>query len=159
MPRFLKAIVPASAMVLEERAWNAFPYCKTILTNKFMGERFSLTIESMHREDTGATENSLDLPAEIIKRRHVVTLDIANDECTDRTPEDALYDPKNYPKFDRIGPLRPNWKVLQSSTSTLQELAKSTMMCCYKMITLKFKIFGLESRADSIIDKVCLQCS
>lgn len=103
-------------MVLEERAWNAFPYCKTILTNRFLGERFSLTIESMHREDSGAAENTLNLPDEILKRRHVVALDIANDECSDRTPEDALYDPKSYHKFDRIGPLCANWKVAQADS-------------------------------------------
>jgi hypothetical protein len=29
VPRFLAAICPASMFKLEEKAWNAYPYCKT----------------------------------------------------------------------------------------------------------------------------------
>lgn len=28
-PALIKALAPDSAMILEEKAWNAYPYCKT----------------------------------------------------------------------------------------------------------------------------------
>lgn len=28
-PALIKALAPASALILEEKAWNVFPYCKT----------------------------------------------------------------------------------------------------------------------------------
>ena len=33
VPGWIKAIAPEGALRLEEKAWNAYPYCKTVLTN------------------------------------------------------------------------------------------------------------------------------
>lgn len=58
VPRILHAILPEYAFKLDEKSWNAFPYCKTVVTNSFLGERFEVTLESMHLEnDRGETEN------------------------------------------------------------------------------------------------------
>lgn len=57
MPKLVQAIAPASALKLEEKAWNAFPHCKTVLTNPFLGDRFELVIETIHLPDCGDTEN------------------------------------------------------------------------------------------------------
>lgn len=32
LPKFVGRMFPAAAKKLDERAWNAFPYCKTELT-------------------------------------------------------------------------------------------------------------------------------
>lgn len=53
----MQAIAPASALKLEEKAWNAYPRCKTVLSNPFLGDRFELTIETIHLADAGTTEN------------------------------------------------------------------------------------------------------
>ncbi len=70
IPGWLKAILPASALRLEERAWNAYPYCKTDITSPFLGGRFQFTIESMHVEnDWGKQENIHNLSPDVLKVR------------------------------------------------------------------------------------------
>ncbi|CAL8074724.1 unnamed protein product [Orchesella dallaii] len=32
---FVRTLLPNSAMILEEIAWNAYPYCKTVITVNF----------------------------------------------------------------------------------------------------------------------------
>jgi hypothetical protein len=31
LPSFIRFVLPAKALLLEEEAWNCFPYCKTII--------------------------------------------------------------------------------------------------------------------------------
>lgn len=31
IPKFMRILAPAGSLVLEEEAWNAFPYCRTVL--------------------------------------------------------------------------------------------------------------------------------
>lgn len=35
-PALIKALAPESALMLEEKAWNAYPYCKTSKTQLFL---------------------------------------------------------------------------------------------------------------------------
>ena len=40
------------------KSWNAYPYCKTVLTNPdYMKANFIMKIESIHLPDKGTTEN------------------------------------------------------------------------------------------------------
>lgn len=57
LPRFAAAILPSSALKIEEKAWNAYPYCKTVLKSPFLGEKFTFIIESRHAQDNCKTEN------------------------------------------------------------------------------------------------------
>ena len=44
-----------------EEAWNAYPYCKTVITNPgFMKDDFKVVLESMHLQDPGDNPNSLE---------------------------------------------------------------------------------------------------
>jgi len=44
-----------------EEAWNAYPYCKTVITNPgYMKDGFKVIIESLHLPDNGKTENGLE---------------------------------------------------------------------------------------------------
>ena len=36
LPKFVSRLFPASATKLDEKSWNAFPYCKTELTVKVL---------------------------------------------------------------------------------------------------------------------------
>lgn len=72
------------SLEVHEEAWNAYPYCRTILTNPgYMKENFRLTIESLHLPDRGTTENAHNLPATVLPNREVVFIDIANDAVSD----------------------------------------------------------------------------
>ena len=78
-----------------------------------------------------------------LAKREVIYLDIANDEV----------DPKEYtietdPKLYRSektgrGPLVGKWIE-----------GTKPRMCCYKLVTIKFKVFGFETKVEQVIAKV-----
>ena len=58
MPRIADALLPESAKMTVEKAWNAYPICHTEYAIPFMGQRFFVSLDSKHVEnDRGQTEN------------------------------------------------------------------------------------------------------
>lgn len=53
---WFRSILPKSALRVEEEAWNAYPYTKTIFRCPFI-EKFSITIETVYHQDGGTQEN------------------------------------------------------------------------------------------------------
>ncbi|XP_022096299.1 phosphatidylinositol transfer protein beta isoform-like isoform X2 [Acanthaster planci] len=114
VPGYIRALAPKGALEMVEEAWNAYPYCKTVITNPaYMGkEKMSLTIETWHKADRGELHNVHDLPPEKLAKRDVVHIDIAHDKIKDSDYK-ADQDPKLVVsrKLQR-GPLKdPNWKA------------------------------------------------
>lgn len=70
LPGFIKAMVPKSALIVDEKAWNAYPYTKTRYTSPFM-EKFSIEIETKYFDDDGRQENVFDLSGDDLKARIV----------------------------------------------------------------------------------------
>lgn len=148
VPTFVKMVSPEGSLVFHEKAWNAFPYCKTVVTNEYMKEDFSLKIETWHKPDLGMEENVHKLDAHTWKTVEVVPIDIADREQV--APGD--YKPEEDPaQFKSVktgrGPLGPNWK---------KELVTKTdcpRMCAYKLVTVKFKWWGMQTRMESFIQK------
>ena len=107
-----------------------------------MQGNFFIKIETYHIGDRGYSDNVHELSSEVLKNREVIHIDIANDEvaAADYRP---LEDPK---KFTSIktgrGPLISNndWR---------QEV--DPVMTCYKLVTIEFKWFGLQTRVESVI--------
>ncbi|KPM09855.1 phosphatidylinositol transfer protein alpha isoform-like protein [Sarcoptes scabiei] len=59
VPALVRMIAPKGALEIHEEAWNAYPYCRTVLTNPdYMKENFKLIIETMHAPDRGTQENA-----------------------------------------------------------------------------------------------------
>lgn len=80
VPSFVKYLAPKGSLAIHEEAWNAYPYCKTILTNpSYMKDGFHITIESLHLPDDGKQENVHQLAPNKLKNREVQIIDIAND--------------------------------------------------------------------------------
>ncbi|KAI8442153.1 hypothetical protein MSG28_005761 [Choristoneura fumiferana] len=122
VPAFIRLLAPKGSLEVHEEAWNAYPYCRTVLTNPgYMKDNFVICIESLHVPDGGDQYN--------LKTREVVHIDIANDPLPT-----ADYKPETDPtKFKSVktgrGPLvGPNWK---------QEA--KPIMTCYKLVTAEFK--------------------
>ncbi|XP_023618710.1 phosphatidylinositol transfer protein beta isoform isoform X7 [Myotis lucifugus] len=95
VPGFVRLIAPEGSLVFHEKAWNAYPYCRTIVT----------------------------------------------DYKADEDP--ALFQSAK----TKRGPLGPNWK---------KELANNPdcpQMCAYKLVTIKFKWWGLQSKVENFIQK------
>lgn len=92
IPSILRFMLPKGSTEIHEEAWNAYPYCKTVITNPgYMKDSFRLVIETMHYPDEGDTENIHQLPPEKLKQREVVHLDIANAQVTGKVKLGFLF--------------------------------------------------------------------
>ncbi|KAL4712383.1 hypothetical protein ACJJTC_001544 [Scirpophaga incertulas] len=144
VPAFIRLLAPKGSLEVHEEAWNAYPYCRTVLTNPgYMKENFVICIESLHLPDVGDQYNVHELPPEKLKIRDVVNIDIANDSLPSADYK-AETDPT---KFKSVktgrGPLvGPSWK---------NEV--KPVMTCYKLVTAEFKWFGLQSKVENVIQK------
>eukprot|EP01116_Phalansterium_solitarium_P010935 TRINITY_DN26536_c0_g1_i1.p1 TRINITY_DN26536_c0_g1~~TRINITY_DN26536_c0_g1_i1.p1 ORF type:complete len:328 (-),score=106.58 TRINITY_DN26536_c0_g1_i1:82-1065(-) len=138
IPNWIKRFLPASAMHINEVATDKYPHCKTVCSFPFLGDRFELIIESRHALDKGDTENIHGLSPEQLKKRHVVKMDFATEKLTDKAANLESEDPTKFKsqKSGR-GPLKKGW----------QKEAKP-VMCAYKLLTVKCKIFGLQNKLE-----------
>ncbi|XP_027133372.1 phosphatidylinositol transfer protein beta isoform isoform X1 [Larimichthys crocea] len=146
VPLFVKVFAPEGSLVFHEKAWNAYPYCRTIVTNDYMKDSFFIKIETWHKPDLGTQENVHQLDSYTWKSVSVVPIDIA-----DRSQASASdYKPDEDPAIFKSektgrGPLGPNWK---------KELVNKTdcpKMCAYKLVTVKFKWWGLQTKVENFI--------
>ena len=67
---WFRAILPKSALIVEEEAWNAYPYTKTIYRCPFI-EKFVLEIETVYHDDDGSQENVFNLSSTDLTSRTV----------------------------------------------------------------------------------------
>ncbi|XP_064460776.1 phosphatidylinositol transfer protein alpha isoform-like [Ornithodoros turicata] len=143
VPAFLRLLAPKGSLEIHEEAWNAYPYCRTVLTNPdYMKNNFTLCIETMHAPDNGTQENAHELPPEKLKLREVETIDIANDPVAAKDYKDDEDPTKFKSKKTGRGPLQGEW--MKDCTP---------VMCAYKLVTVEFKWFGLQTRVESYIMK------
>jgi len=143
VPTIVKMIAPKGSLEIHEEAWNAYPYCKTILTNPdYMKNGFVICIESMHCPDAGHQENVHELSPDKLAKREVVRIDIANDRVSASDYKEAT-DPGRYKSLKtNRGPLTGNW--IKTSDPA---------MTCYKLVTCEFKWLGLQGKVESFIQK------
>nr|XP_054315707.1 phosphatidylinositol transfer protein alpha isoform [Pongo pygmaeus] len=148
VPTFVRMLAPEGALNIHEKAWNAYPYCRTVITNEYMKEDFLIKIETWHKPDLGTQENVHKLEPETWKHVEAVYIDIADRSQVLSKDYKAEEDPA---KFKSIktgrGPLGPNWK---------QELVNQKdcpYMCAYKLVTVKFKWWGLQNKVENFIHK------
>ncbi|KAI6219641.1 Phosphatidylinositol transfer protein alpha isoform [Aphelenchoides besseyi] len=146
VPWFFRKMLPEAAMVLVEESWNAFPYCKTVLSNPgYMKDNFYIILETVHvANDNGQLDNALGLDEEKLRQREVVFLDILDPAPLKPTDLCAETDPAVFvsAKTNR-GPLQSGW----NSGGT------TDIMCCYKLVTTQFKWFGMQTRAEKSIHR------
>ena len=66
----VRSFLPASSLLVEEEAWNAYPFTRTVYRSGLLAEsRFSITVDTRFLADDGTIENALELaPAELAKR-------------------------------------------------------------------------------------------
>lgn len=137
LPKFVSMLVPDSMTDIVEKSWNSFPWCKTEYSNAFFGDKFYMSVETMHADDRGTQENAVNLPAEELAKRKVDYLNIA---CEDSSvPMKKGEDPT---KFLSVKTGRGHLK------RTFME-DHDPIMTCYKVVKLRFKVFGLQSRVES----------
>ncbi|XP_076060255.1 phosphatidylinositol transfer protein vib isoform X1 [Oratosquilla oratoria] len=142
VPSFIRLLAPEGSLEIHEEAWNAYPYCKTVISNPgYMKEAFYITIETLHAPGDGKMENAHELTGEKLKLREIVTIDISNDPVKTADYK-ADEDPTKF-KSEKTGrgPLKGRnwWEGLDP------------LMTCYKLVTVEFKWFGLQTRVEKFI--------
>jgi len=142
VPAFIRLLAPEGSMEIHEEAWNAYPYCRTVITNPgYMKESFCIAVETLHAPGGGELENAHELNGDKLKQREVIVIDVANDPVkpNDYKPDE---DPTKF-KSEKTGrgPLvgQQWWKKVDP------------VMTCYKLVTCEFKWFGLQSRVEKFI--------
>lgn len=141
VPSWIKMVAPKGSLEIHEEAWNAYPYCKTVLSNPgYMKENFYIIIETYHLPGTGDMENVHELDDKKLKQRQVVHIDIANDPVLagDYKKDE---DPTTF-KSEKTGrgPLSGQWKK-----------TADPVMTAYKLVTIQFKWWGLQDRVENFI--------
>ncbi|CAN7986854.1 unnamed protein product [Ixodes hexagonus] len=157
LPGWFKALLPKSALTVEEEAWNAYPYTKTRYTCPFI-ERFYLEIETKYFGDAGEQENVFELVGPELRNRQVDVIDVVRDQLfgSDYVRDE---DPRLFvsSKTGR-GPLDEDW--IQGFLDHRQKGAPpplsgdGTVMCAYKLCRVEFRYWGMQSKIEKFIHDV-----
>ncbi|XP_060074363.1 phosphatidylinositol transfer protein alpha isoform-like [Ylistrum balloti] len=148
VPSFIRLLAPKGSLEIHEKAWNAYPYCVTEITNPgYMKENFYIIIETLHCSDRGNQKNAHGLNPEDEKHRKVVVIDIANDSVSASDYKEE-WNPKlvkavkseNTGEPIGRGPLGVDWM------KTVEPV-----MCAYKLVSCKFKWLGFQNRIEKFI--------
>jgi len=141
VPGWIKMIAPKGSLELHEEAWNAYPYCKTVLTNPgYMKDNFYIIIETYHKPDRGDCANAHELDKKKLEKRIVVPMDISTDAVLSADYKEHE-DPRKVKSVKTgRGPLNPGWKG-----------SCDPVMTAYKLVTIQFKWWGLQDRVENFI--------
>lgn len=137
LPKFIAMLVPDTMTDIVEYSWNAFPHCRTEYHNAYYGDKFMLSVESIHANDRGIQGNAVSLSAEDLEKRKVDYVNIACADSYVKLTSDE--DPTKFlsEKTGR-GNLKPTF---------IED--HDPVMCCYKVVKLRFKVFALQSKVES----------
>jgi len=141
VPGWIKRVAPKGSLEIHEEAWNAYPYCKTVLSNPgYMKDNFYIIVETYHLPDRGDQDNVHQLEDKKLKKRTVVNIDIANDSVASADYK-SDEDPKTF-KSEKTGRglLSGDWKS-----------SVEPVMTAYKLVTIQFKWWGLQDRVENFI--------
>ena len=65
-------VAPKGSLEIHEEAWNAYPYCKTVLSNPgYMKDNFYIIVETYHLPDRGDQSKLAEVHSLETGRNHV----------------------------------------------------------------------------------------
>jgi len=136
VPKFIAMLMPESALQLKEKSWNAFPKSLTIYENAWLGDKFHLSVETMHSNDRGTQFNANNLSPEDLELRKV---DYINISCEDPAVKfETNEDPRNFVSEKTLrGPYKEDWFETEPFC-----------MCAYKVVRLRFKVWGAQTKVE-----------
>uniref|UniRef100_A0A8C4T0P6 Cytoplasmic phosphatidylinositol transfer protein 1 n=1 Tax=Erpetoichthys calabaricus TaxID=27687 RepID=A0A8C4T0P6_ERPCA len=136
LPSWARAVVP-KIFYVTEKAWNYYPYTCSFLP------KFSIHIETKYEDNNGSNDHIFDDSESKDVEREVCFVDIAYDEVPERyykESEDLKYFLSE--KTSR-GLLQEGWRDTQKP-----------IMCSYKLVSVKFEVWGLQTRVEQFVHKV-----
>jgi len=165
VPSFIKMIAPKGSLTIDEKAWNAYPYCKTVITNPgYMKDNFEIQLLTWHKPGAGQIENVHNLEPKKWKDVEVITIDIATDKKQISANDYKEHeDPRLYQhEPSGRGPLTATWltelqqkcKSIETARQMNMEQGKEELpqvMTCYKLVSAKFKWFGIQNRVEKYV--------
>ncbi|XP_048103019.1 cytoplasmic phosphatidylinositol transfer protein 1 [Alosa alosa] len=140
LPSWARAVVPRIFYVTE-KAWNYYPHTITEYTCSFL-PKFSIHIETKYEDNKGSNDNIFDT-VEKDETTEMCFIDIAYDEIPERhykESEDLRYFTSE--KTSR-GMLKEDWRDTHEP-----------IMCSYKLVTVKFEVWGLQTRVEQFVHKI-----
>uniref|UniRef100_A0A8C4WTU3 Phosphatidylinositol transfer protein cytoplasmic 1b n=1 Tax=Eptatretus burgeri TaxID=7764 RepID=A0A8C4WTU3_EPTBU len=138
LPGWAQAVVPRIFYVTE-KAWNYYPHTITGNLQCSFLPKFSIYIKTKYEDNNGQNDNVFE-DDEVEKE--VVPLDIAFDELPERYYKESE-DPRKFQSWKtQRGPLCEGWR----DTFT-------PIMCSYKLTTVKFEVWGLQTRVEQFVHK------
>jgi hypothetical protein len=174
LPKFISMLVPDTMTDIVECSWNAFPHCRTEYHNAYYGEKFMLSVETMHANDRGTQANAVGLTPEDLEKRKVDYINIA---CADsyvkcvegETParfmsaktgrghlkpsfiedHDPVRRPTRLPRSTHAVQVAPLTLTCALHSLFSRRPCVRQVMCCYKVVKLRFKVFALQSKVES----------
>src|SRR2546422_591233 len=106
-----------------------------------MKDNFKLVVETMHVDNSrGDIDNVLNISQDLYEKQEVVIIDIANDVIEQKDYKKDQDPTLYHSKKTGRGPLNGDW--IQKAT---------TVMTCYKLVTVEFKWFGIQNKIESFI--------
>ncbi|KAA0705293.1 Cytoplasmic phosphatidylinositol transfer protein 1 [Triplophysa tibetana] len=148
-PRFISVLVFSLSLFVSSRL-NPFPFphsekpmLSPVLRNpcSFL-PKFSIHVETKYEDNNGNNDNIFD--AELRdEETEVCIIDIAYDEIPERYYKESE-DPRHF-KSEKTarGLLQEGWRDTQDPN-----------MCSYKLVTVKFEVWGLQTRVEQFVHKV-----
>lgn len=141
VPTVVRLLAPKGSLEVHEKAWNAYPFCRTEYSNEYMKDAFYILIDTWHKLGNKTHENVHNLDEKELAKREVVHIDIAKDLASSGDYKEDE-DPRKF-KSEKTGrgPLTESW----------QETEKEPIMTCYKLYRVEFKWWGLQAKVEGII--------
>ncbi|KAJ8312604.1 hypothetical protein KUTeg_009977 [Tegillarca granosa] len=160
---WFRAILPKSALRVEEEAWNAYPYTKTRYKCPFV-EKFLLEVETKYVNDPGYQDNVFNLPSTEMKQRQVdsslttnhnlhifwILSRIPYQEVT--TKKKKIRNASNQQKLDVVLSMITGGK---STPDCHQDPSKGkSIMTSYKLCRVEFKYWGMQNKIERFIHEI-----
>nr|CCO62048.1 protein retinal degeneration B [Speonomus longicornis] len=138
LPYWIQAMCP-KVFYITEKAWNYYPYTITDYTCSFV-PRFRIEIMTRYENNSGTTDNCLELRLEELAERIVEHIDIAYDEVSAKHYKEEE-DPRYYKsKKTGRGPLMEGWRNNHNP-----------IMCSYKVVKAYFEVWGMQTKVEEFV--------
>ena len=144
VPMFVALLAPTGSLEVHEKAWNAYPFCRTEYSNPYMKDNFYILIDTWHKEGICDLENVHEMDQKELIKRQVVNVDVT--EAVSASDYKGDEDPTKF-KSEKTGrgPL--------CSLAEWEKKEEYPKMTCYKLYRYKFKWWGLQTRVENVIFK------
>uniref|UniRef100_A0A671XGJ5 Phosphatidylinositol transfer protein N-terminal domain-containing protein n=1 Tax=Sparus aurata TaxID=8175 RepID=A0A671XGJ5_SPAAU len=155
LPSWARAVVP-KIFYVTEKAWNYYPY--TITGNCSFLPKFSIHIESKYEDNKGSNDN-VSIPRGVMwvhltGRRGNLNMALHHSACFLSI---ARLSTSLFPSYSSHFKDLRYFKSKKTNRGLLQEGwidTQDPIMCSYKLVTVKFEVWGLQTRVEQFVHKV-----